>query len=888
MSVLINGTGKIVRSTLDRVAGLSLAALLGIVSGLAVIAPALAAPGDAQARGAVVALDAEVLGGTVISADVATGLASAPAGGGTDRETSIAIDTAGAVGVTASGTVTEVTGTRLVGGSLASSSVIDLSLNVLGLDVVAASTAGASVSCPATGDQRAGTTLAGLTVFGSPVTLVVNTAPRWTAPVTVDGLTNGTLVVTLTQAETVTTDGASAAAVTATLQLTGEIGGSPVAIPVGTVVIAEATCARAAPPPSTYAITPDTGRQSGGETVTITGTGFVPGGTSVTFDGVAATNVVVNSSGTSLTAVTPPGPTGPADVLVSTAGTTTLLRYTYLADGSDAVVTGLDFDSGWTSGGWLVGIRGRGFEGATGVTFGGVPGTGFRLVSSTAIDVVTPPNDAGPADVEIVFPAGVVHAGTFTYNAPYIDFVTPGEVSNTGNELVWIQGGGLLHVEGVTFGGVPVIGRVEHLDWWGALLRVIAPPGPLGPVDVVVKLPGPDAVLRNAITYVLGPPAFYGIHPRSGPLSGGQTVTITGARFVPGGTSVMFYGVPATDVVVDPSGSSLTAVTPPGRGQGSVQVAVTTAKGTTFPLNYAYLLDGADAVVANLYPTYGPTDGGTLVTIAGQGFEGATDVTFGGAAGTQLSVHPSGTSLTVVTPPRVVGPADIKIVFPAGLVDAGTFRYGGPPIDAVTPDAGPNTGGTLVTITGSQLADATEVTFAGVPGTDLVVNSAGTSLTVVTPPGPLGPVDVVVVLPGDDAVVPDGFTYTAGSAPVVDSIHPGQGPSSGGSTIVVAGAGFIPGRTVVTICGQTIPAESVTVSGVGDALTFVTPACTAGATMVTVTSPNGASNTVTFWYAGPGLPATGGATTSVMSTGGAFVAVGVALLLLTRRRRPDL
>ncbi|WFE26788.1 IPT/TIG domain-containing protein [Solwaraspora sp. WMMD791] len=870
-------------STWDRTAALTLAALLGIVSGLAVITPALAASGDARARGAVVSLDAEVLGRTVISANLAAGVASAPIGGGTDSKTSIAIDAAGAVGVTTGGTVTEVTATKLVGGSLASSSVAGLSLAVLGLEVLTVAAADASVSCPATGGQRADTTLAGLTVFGEPVTLLANRGGgrRWTAAVTVDGLGNGNLVVTLSRTESVTADGASAATVTATLQLTGEIAGSPVVIPVGTVVVAEASCARAVPPSPTYAIDPDAGRQSGGESVTITGTGFVPGGTSVTFDGVAATHVVVKPSGTSLTAVTPAGPTGPADVLVSTAGATTLLRYTYLADGSDAVVTGLNPDSGWTSSGSLVDITGRGFEGATGVTFAGVPGTDFRLSpAGTVITLVPPQNPAGPAAVEIVFPAGVVHAGTFTYNAPYVDFVTPGEVPNTGNELVWIGGGGLLNVEGVTFGGVPVIGRVEQLDWWGALLRVIAPPGPLGPVDVVVQLPGPDAVLRNAVTYVLGPPAAYGIHPRSGPLSGGQTVTITGARFVPGGTSVTFNGVPATDVVVDPSGSSLTAVTPPGRGW--VQVAVTTANGTTFPLNYAYLLDGSDAAVTDLYPRYGPTEGGTLVTIAGRGFEGATDVTFGGVAGAQLSVDSAGTSITVATPPGVAGPADVAIVFPAGVVDAGTFRYGGPPIDAVSPDSGPNTGGTTVTVTGSGLADATDVTFGGVPGTNLVVDPSGTSLTVVTPPGPLGPVDVVVVLPGDDAVAPDAFTYTTAPAPVIESVDPGQGPANGGATVVVAGSGFIPGQTTVTICGRTIPAGDVTVDSSGTSLSFVTPSCGVEETTITVATPNGTSNEIAFRYVG--LPVTGSATTNLITSGAALMVMGVALLLLTRRR----
>ncbi|WFE26787.1 IPT/TIG domain-containing protein [Solwaraspora sp. WMMD791] len=794
-------TREIVQSTMKRVAGLWLAALLWTAGGLAVTTtPAHAAPGDAQARGVVVDLSGEVLGVPVVEADAVIGSATAPPGGGTDTETLIDITLPGAVGVTADGTVLEVSATRGPISSFASSAVADVSLNILGVNVLTASAVEAAVSCPYLGTPTAETTLTGLTVLGSAEVLVPN-GPSLdvSAAVTVPGLAGASLDLSLSRIETVAADSAAAATIVLTAELSGEILGVPVVIPVGTVIIAEATCERpAAPaPPTASSIDPDAGPQSGGQTVTITGSGFVPGGTDVTFDGVPATGVVVDPSGTSLTAVTPPGAVGPADVVVSTdGGATDPLGYTYLADGSDAVVTGLDPDSGPTSGGTTVTITGSGFTGATGVTFDGVPGSGFSVnPAGTEITVVTPPGAAGPADVAITFPAGTADAGTFTY--------------------------------------VPV------------------------------------------------PPTASSIDPDAGPQSGGQTVTITGSGFVPGGTDVTFDGVPATGVVVDPSGTSLTAVTPPG-AVGPADVVVSTDGGATDPLGYTYLADGSDAVVTGLDPDSGPTSGGTTVTITGSGFTGATGVTFDGVPGSGFSVNPAGTEITVVTPPGAAGPADVAITFPAGTADAGTFTYVPPTIDSVVPETGPNTGGTTVTVTGSGLADATDVTFGGVPGTNLVVDPSGTSLTVVTPPGPAGPVDVVVVLPGDDAVASDGFTYTSGPAPVIDSVDPAEGSTGGGTTVVVDGDGFIPGQTAVTICGQTVPAGAVTVNSVGDQLTFVTPACGAGRTSITVTTPNGTSNEIAFRYVG--LPVTGSATTNLITSGGALVLLGVSLLLLTRRR----
>ena len=70
-------------------------------------------------------------------------------------------------------------------------------------------------------------------------------------------------------------------------------------------------------PPTVTSVTPATGPLTGGNTVTIAGTGFT-GATSVTFNGVAATNFTVMSN-TAITAVVPSSTTvGPVSVIVTT------------------------------------------------------------------------------------------------------------------------------------------------------------------------------------------------------------------------------------------------------------------------------------------------------------------------------------------------------------------------------------------------------------------------------------------------------------------------------------------------------------------------------------------------------------------------------------------
>ena len=91
--------------------------------------------------------------------------------------------------------------------------------------------------------------------------------------------------------------------------------------------------------PTVSSVTPNTGPSSGKTAITIAGTGFIPGATSVTIGGAAATSV--SSSTTSLTAVTPAGTLGPAAVSVTTAGGTGTLAggFTYVAPAEITSIT---------------------------------------------------------------------------------------------------------------------------------------------------------------------------------------------------------------------------------------------------------------------------------------------------------------------------------------------------------------------------------------------------------------------------------------------------------------------------------------------------------------------------------------------------------------------
>jgi plastocyanin len=98
----------------------------------------------------------------------------------------------------------------------------------------------------------------------------------------------------------------------------------------------------------------------------------------------------------------------------------------------------------------------------------------------------------------------------------------------------------------------------------------------------------------------------------------------------------------------------------------------------------------------------------------------------------------------------------------SGRVIVGAPAEPAPIVTRVSPGKGPTTGGTAVTITGSNLAAATAVHFGAIPATSFHASSA-TTLTAVAPEQAAGRVDVTVTTPGGTSatVKKDRFKYRA-------------------------------------------------------------------------------------------------------------------------------
>jgi len=281
--------------------------------------------------------------------------------------------------------------------------------------------------------------------------------------------------------------------------------------------------------------------------------------------------------------------------------------------------------------------------------------------------------------------------------------------------------------------------------------------------------------------------------PNSG--GSGTVVTITGVNLT-GATSVSFGGVAATSFTVN-SATSITATV----GSGATgMVSVVTPAGSASLGTFTY---GVPPVtITNFTPTSGGP--GTVVTINGSNFTGATSVSFGASPAASFTVV-SGNQVTAV-----VGNGSTGVVTVAAGSNSGqstAFTYIPPPVSITTFSPTSGATGTQVVIKGHGFLNADSVYFGGVSASKVTI-SGDTSITAVVAGGASG--SVTVVAPASQDSKP-GFTYISNTPPPppppsnlisITSFSPASGKT--GDTIHIRGT-HLSTTNAVTLGG--IPAQ---------------------------------------------------------------------------------
>ncbi|MFF1907527.1 IPT/TIG domain-containing protein, partial [Kitasatospora sp. NPDC058218] len=228
--------------------------------------------------------------------------------------------------------------------------------------------------------------------------------------------------------------------------------------------------------------------------------------------------------------------------------------------------------------------------------------------------------------------------------------------------------------------------------------------------------------------------------PNQGPLSGGNTVTLTGTNLTT--TTAVKFGASAAPSFTIASDSVITATAPPSTA-GPVNITVTTPGGTSTPNVFYYYVN--IPTLTSTVPNQGPLSGGNTVTLTGTNLTTTTAVKFGASAATSFTIA-SDSVITAVSPSGS-GTVQVTATTPGGTSNGLTYTYlPTPTLTSAVPNQGPLSGGNTVTLTGTNLTTTTAVTFGATLAAFTVVSD--TQLVATAPPGTAGPVNLTVTTPG--------------------------------------------------------------------------------------------------------------------------------------------
>jgi hypothetical protein len=365
-------------------------------------------------------------------------------------------------------------------------------------------------------------------------------------------------------------------------------------------------------------------------------------------------------------------------------------------------------------------------------------------------------------------------------------------------------------------------------------------------------------------------PSIISVTPIIAPPTGGTVVTIRGRNFRPP-VKVFFdfgNGVLREALVIAQTADTIQLFTPQvdlGAGQTTTaSIIVFFEQGTpaetsvTFPTPFTFQRAILTPIMRGISPASGPIDGGTRVTIFGEGFEHPLQLFFGAAEAQVINVTFS--QIIAIAPPGrdtspdgstpVTGPISLRVV----NINSGTegtladgFRYTPKMvITAAGPTTGTALGGTRVRIDGTGFDQPVAVEIGGIAAQPVSVS--GTQIIAVTSPtaspcaGSSGPIRVINIDNGDFAEGPE-FTFI-GVNPIITGIAPAGGVTPGGTvTVTVTDPGIGPlgsavirfqvGTTTVIPSPPTISvgtgSQTFTVVVPTTGFTFPTIACTTAA-----------------------------------------------------------
>jgi uncharacterized repeat protein (TIGR01451 family) len=459
------------------------------------------------------------------------------------------------------------------------------------------------------------------------------------------------------------------------------------------------------------------------------------------------------------------------------------------ASGSGVTVSGVHFQT----------------AGVNGVTFNGVPGTSFHLVSDNQC-TVNPPSTVTTGPLTIQSSLGSSHyfntsnnvfgATNFFAQASITSFL-PGN-GRTGTNVI-LTGANFIGCSGITFGGVPASDFTISNN---TTIRVAVPVG-ASSGKIVVSPPGNTFLIgaQSAADFKIVP-SISNFTPGSGPTN--TLVTVFGAGLneksphpdvsIGGGTAVVFSTV---------SSGTLSFNVPANAASGPITITTTNGSVTSDQIFYL------PAAITNLAPTNGAV--GTLVRVQGNNFTNALAVAFNGV--TASFVVTNNNNIGVIAPVGVQSGV-LSVTTPFGTTNSTQLFYIAPTISDFAPTHG--VAGTRVQINGNSFTNASAVAFNGIPAASFTVTNNSTLSAVV--PGGATSGKITVTAPGGTGQSAADFVIDSADLGITatDSPDPVFIGSNLVYTITITNAGPITAlnvRLTNTLSGSVVLKSASTTAG---------------------------------------------------------------------------
>ena len=571
--------------------------------------------------------------------------------------------------------------------------------------------------------------------------------------------------------------------------------------------------------PTITSIIPNSLFPSGGQ-ITISGTNFYSTSQTPLSLTIGSSPLAITSfTQTSITTTVPASTIGTYPLQVNAVGGSIASSIIYINPPNiNSIVPNIVKLAGST-----ITITGSNFVNVLQVLCDGIPTTQTVVQSSSEITTLVPSLTSGPKNIIVNVQSGSSNILPITYvDTPTIATIVPNITPLNGSPVI-INGTNFYSTSqtplSLTIGSSPL----AITSFTQTTISTIVPPSTIGTYQIKVNAVG-GVSNQSSILYVTTP-TITSIVPNIVPSTIASQITINGTNFYSTAQNPLSLTIGSSPLAITLFTDTTIVATVPLSTIGTYPLQVTSVGGLSNPSTIRYV---TTPIINSIVPYISPLSGSTI-TITGSNFYSTAQiplkVTFDSS--TLLIKSFTDTTILVSTITATIGTYSLQVNAVGGLSNTSTITYvSNPTINSIVPDGGILTGGTPITITGSDFYSSIGNPLSVKIGTSPVTITSFTDTIIngTTNSNNAGIYNTIVNASGGSATLGNSYTYA--NSPTILSLNPSTGPTIGNVPITISGTNFI-----------TTPNNplNITMNTIGTSVSV--PIAINSSTLITVTPP---------------------------------------------------